>query len=959
MEDQKKLNIADDLTRIVRGDVYDDVIHRAAYATDASIYQILPACVVAPMDVKDVITVVKYAHKNNIPIAARGAGSGVAGESLTTGIVFDTNRHMNRIIRISDDGRTAASQPGVVLDQLNNALTAYNRKIGPDPSTANRATIGGCVANNATGSHSLQYGYIGDYVESIQAVLADGTLVEFKNDFRPNQQNPETLDYIAKQCHLLLTENHDVIEKALPRTNRNRSGYTIAGLCSDDSIDIAKLLAGSEGTLCVFTEITLRTVPVPASKVLVQFKFKSILDAAKAVPLIVDTEASACEMIDKAFLNVAREAYPQYNDILPADAHAVIIVEQIGDNLAEAKQKTRNTIDAVGSLATGHSLITDSEQQQRLEKARKDAVPLLNRIKGGKKPIPFIEDVSVDNKQLPKYIVGLQSIANEYDFQMSLYGHAGDGELHVRPYLDLSDPSDVQKMINVANDVFALAWSLGGSISGEHADGLVRASFVKKQYGDKFYYLLKQIKMIFDPDGIMNPGKIISDDPDVMTRNLRASFEVRPEKIAGELRMDMDELNEELEKCNGCGLCTSHADNLRFCPVYRAIGDELAGPRAKANILRFWTTGQMNEKDFESADFRKFLDLCINCKACALECPSGVDVSKLIGAARSEYVKRKGLRIPEIVLSNNRFLSSSGTTFKPISNFVTNLAITKWVLEKSAGLDKRRSLPKFESGSFIKAAQKYLKSCPPIEEPIDKVAYFVDTYANSNDHELGFAVLDVLVRNGIDVIVPKQKPAPLPAVCYGDAKRATADLSYSVRHLADAVRKGYKIICSEPSAVVCLQDEIKNFVWNDDAKLVSGNTDELMIYLLDLYKHGKLQKPKECEAKTYLYHLPCHLCAVGNGRATIELFAKICNSKVMELQAGCCGIAGTFGMQKKNYELSARIASTLKRTLEKSDVECVLTECSACKMQIEHISDKTVLHPIKILARAYSDVETE
>ncbi|MFA5785235.1 MAG: heterodisulfide reductase-related iron-sulfur binding cluster, partial [Phycisphaerae bacterium] len=306
------------------------------------------------------------------------------------------------------------------------------------------------------------------------------------------------------------------------------------------------------------------------------------------------------------------------------------------------------------------------------------------------------------------------------------------------------------------------------------------------------------------------------------------------------------------------------------------------------------------------------------------------------------------------VLSNNRLLSITGSTFGPLANFATNLAITKWVLEKTMGLDKRRSLPKFAGKSFIKTGSRYLQSLPPVDKPVDKVAYFVDTYANYNDHELGFAVLDVLRRNNIEVIIPKQRPAPLPAVCYGDTKRAKRDLEFSVKYLAQAVRDGYKIICSEPSAALCLKDELKNYVTGDDAKLVTKSTFELMNYLLDLHNQNKLAVPKDCKPQKYLYHLPCHLCAVGSGRATAELFRRLCKSEVIDIQAGCCGIAGTFGMQKKNYELSTRIAANVKKTLEKSKVDYVLTECSACKMQIEHISNKTVTHPIKVLAQSYA-----
>jgi len=380
----------------------------------------------------------------------------------------------------------------------------------------------------------------------------------------------------------------------------------------------------------------------------------------------------------------------------------------------------------------------------------------------------------------------------------------------------------------------------------------------------------------------------------------------------------------------------------------------LGSSRAKANILHFWATGQLKEENFESPEFRKFLDLCVNCKACLLECPSGVDVSRLIAVARAEYVKRRGLRRAELVLSNNRYLSMLGSIFSPVSNFFLRLPVFKWLLEKTAGIDKSRSVLRFKRSSFLKAGRTYLAACEPIEKPVDKVAYFVDTYANYDDHELGFAVLEVLRANGIEVILPKQRPAPLPAIFYGNVKRAGKDLAFNVKHLAKAVRDGFKIICSEPSAALCLREELRHFISGPDAKLVSENTFELMNYLLELRKEKKLKPATQPISEEYVYHLPCHLCAVGDGTASIKLLRELCGIDVADLKAGCCGIAGTFGMQKKNYELSSQIAAGLKEALEKSPTENVLTECSACKMQIEHLSNKVVKHPIKILAEAYS-----
>jgi len=944
--------IAADLAGVIAGDILSDKLSRAAFSSDASIYQIVPACVVAPRDRDDVSAAVKYAGENQLAIAARGAGSGVAGESLCAGIVLDMTRYMNAILGAGEQGRTVECEPGVVLSDLNNYLAGFGRKIGPDPSTANRAVIGGCVANNATGAHSLQYGYIGDYVESIKAVLADGSIVEFANDVEPASAKDEKVAALANQVLQLLSGAGDIIAEALPGTKRNRCGYMIGGICHGQRADMAELLAGSEGTLGIFTKLTLRTVALPAAKGLVQLEFDSMERMAKAVPIIVSSGASACELMDGRLMDMARQRMPAYGDLLPVDCAVVLLVEHTGRTNKQVAESIERTVAAVGGLSRGNMLVFDEDKQARLWRMRKDAVPLLDSKRGHQRAVPFIEDVSVENTKLAEYVAGLEQIGQRYGIAMSFYGHAGDGELHIRPYLDLGETGDVEKMKRIANDVFTLAWSLGGSISGEHADGLVRAAFVRRQYGDEFYDLLCGVKRIFDPKGVLNPGKIINDDADIMVKNIRAQKRILPQRTFGKCGMffSKDEVELELEQCSGCGICRSTESELRMCPVFRALTEELNTSRAKVNILRFWATGQLEDEDFASAEFRKFLDLCVNCKMCAVDCPSGVDVSKLMTAARAEYVRRKGLRRAEFVLGHNRYLSILGSMFGPISNFVMRLGITKWLLEKATGIDRRRAMPKFAWGSFLAAGRKYLEALGPVDRPVDRVAYFVDTFANYNDHELGYAVINVLRHNDIDVVLPKQRPAPLPAIVYGDVKTAKRDLAYSVKHLAKAVRDGCKIICSEPSAALCLQQELGHYVSGEDAKLVSDNTFELMGYLLALKRQGKLKKCEKKISREYVYHTPCHLFAIDACGASIELLRQLCGLEVTDLKAGCCGLAGTFGMQKKNYQLSEAISASLKEALDNCDTQYVLTECAACGMQIEHISDKIVRHPVKVLA---------
>ena len=945
--------IGSELAGLVEGAVHVDIYNRVAFSTDASIYRIVPQCVVEPKHAADIVAVVRYAVENNIPVAPRGAGSGLAGESLTTGIVIDVRRNMNRILQIAPDGTWVRVQPGVVLETLNAHLAKWGRKIGPDPSSGNRAVLGGVVANNATGAHSLQYGYIAEYVQSIHAVLTDGSRVEFVNGTQPG--NYDRAAELAQACVELLSDKQSIIENAQPATKRNRCGYNIQNIIHDGGVDLATLMAGSEGTLAVFTDVTLRTVPLPKVKALVQFEFASFEAMAQAVPVIVDCDANACELMDKTLIEMARQAFPQYREVLPADCAATLLVEHTGEDTAELKDKMTRTIEAVGDIATNSAEFAGANEQALLWKSRKDAVPLLNRQKGLTHPIAFIEDVSVDYHRLREYVAGLETIAKKYDFQMAFYGHAGDGELHIRPYLDLSRESEVARMRQMAQEVFELAWSLGGSISGEHGDGLLRAAFVEGQYGSDYYQLLKGIKHIFDPAGILNPGKILNDDPDVMGRNLRATTLAAAADFQTDLHFAPDEFRFEVEQCNGCGVCLANTDSSRMCPVFRGLGEELASSRAKANLLAAWMAGEKSGVTFDPGELKNRLSLCVNCKMCEVECPAGVDVSKLIIEARAKLAKQSGFTAAEFTLSYNRYLSMLSSAFAPLSNWIMSLGMTRWFLQRLIGLDRHRRFPIFQRGSFIRKGRAYLAQNAPVQTPREKVVYFVDSFANWNDHELGFAVLKVLQILGVEVIIPKQRPVPMPAFVYGNLKAARRDMAYNIARLAPHVRRGCKVVCSEPSAALCLKDEMRLMCDSEDARLISTNTVELMDYIKHLMDTSE-QLP-DCNTtgqafdlhKSLGYHAPCHLKSLRSAGASIELLSRF-GLPVTDINGGCCGLAGTAGMQKKNHQLAEAIGGRLSGKIAACNVDAVITECAACKMQIEHLTRKQVIHPVKLLA---------
>ncbi len=951
--------IGSELAGRLSGDVRVDVFHRLAYSVDASIYRLMPQCVVMPREEADVIAAVRYAAENAIPIAARGAGSGVAGESLTEGIVLDVRRYMTQILQTAEDGSWVCVQPGVVLDDLNRHLAKWGRKIGPDPSSGNRAVIGGVVANNATGAHSLRYGFICDHVQMLRTVLADGTVCDFRNGMRPEDCLEAAGRRVLEGCLELLGPNEHLIAQAQPATKRNRCAYTLNGAVTGGVVNMARLLSGSEGTLGIFTQITLKTVPVEKARGLVQFEFDNFEMMARAVPIIVESGADACELMDKTLATMARDAFPQYRDILPVDCAATLLVEHSGPDMQTVQDKIAATIKATASLARQATQYLDASRQALLWKSRKDAVPLLNRGSGQAHPLAFIEDVSVDYRRLDAYIAGLEKISTTTHFPTAYYGHAGDGELHIRPYLDLRKAEDIAVMRQIAEEVFSLAWSLGGSISGEHGDGLLRAAFIRQQYGDVYYDLLKRVKSLFDPNGILNPGKIINDDPDVMIKHLRVESLAAATPFATVLHLEPEAFRLQVEQCNGCGVCLATAPGTRMCPVFRGTSEELATTRAKANLIGAWMAAESSGQPLDDAQLKQHLALCVNCKMCSIECPAGVDMSRLIIEARAQLAKHTGFTAPELALIHNRWLSLLACTFAPLSNWVLQQALLRWLMEKTIGLDRNRPLPHFERGSFVRRAGALLAEWSPVESPVDRAVYFVDSFANYNDHRLGRAVLDVLHRAGVEVVVPPQRPAPMPAFVYGDIKRARQDLAYTLRRVGPYAAMGYRVVCSEPSAALCLGPEMDLIDTSQAAYTLSHQTTELMAYLSELISDhpdisDRLKMPAEAYAnKRIAYHAPCHLKPLRDTALTPQLLHDLCGLDVYDLNSGCCGLAGTAGMQAKNRDLSAAIGQTLKSAIDAYRPDIILTECAACKMQIETLCDRhvEVIHPVSLLTR--------
>ena len=969
--DQERERIQDDLRGLIAGDVRCDDLMLQLYATDASIHEIKPLGVVRPRSTADVAATVQYAAEHHLPVMARGAGSGLAGESLGRGLIVDFSRYMRRIIRTEDS--TVRLQPGVVHGQLNAHLKPTGRLFGPDPAMSQVTTMGSVIAIDASGSHWLQYGSARQHLRSLQVVLADGHALELGRESieaaRNEATDPRKRDLLLRLADLL-RRHQTLIAQKQPKAMVNRSGYTLNNVLQGDWLDVPQLLAGSEGTLALITEATLSTDTLPKAKGVALLMFESLEKACLAVQEILPLSPVACDLLDRRHLSLAREAEVRYDLIIPAQAEAILIVETIGDDVTQARQRLAQIVDRVRRKKRlafdARQALERDEMALYWQLARRVGVTL-QRLKGSARPLPFIEDVAVPPAALPDFLVRMQNTLKRYQVTASLFGHVGHGQLHIRPFLDLNNHEDVRKIQGLATDLYHEVLEVGGTISGEHGDGLSRTPFVRQQYG-ALYDVFREVKHIFDPKNILNPGKIVSDDPHLLTRYLRVQTSVAAGNglaasngaasdalsiLQPQLAWPLAQLGREAGTCNGCGFCRSQSPDLRMCPVFRAAPSEEASPRAKANLMRGLLAGELNSAVATTEPFKAIADLCVNCHQCRLECPAGVDIPRLMIEAKATYVATNGLKPTDWLMSRVDSLSATGSRLSGPANWALANRQMRWLLEKTMGIAQGRKIPRFAGRSFLRRAARR-RLTKPTRRSDRKVLYFVDTYANFHDPQLAEALVAVMEHNGIAVYVhPAQRASGMAMISLGALAPARKLATRNLRFLAEAVRQGYDIVASEPSTALCLTHEYPSLFNDDDAKLVAQNTSEACAYLWKMHRAGKLQLDLKPVNATVAYHMPCHLRALGTGSPGENLMRLIPAMSVQRIEKGCSGMAGTYGLKRENYRASLRAGFGLISAMRDPTLQVGATECSACKIQMEQGTTKPTIHPLKLLALAY------
>ena len=969
MDEQQRERTRDDLKGLLKGELLFDELSRALYSTDASIFQVLPAGVVVPRDEEDVQALVRYAAENRVPLLARGAGTGVAGESLGTGLVVDLSRHFRTVHEIGTDA--VRVQPGVIWRELNAQLARVGRRFAPDPASGDQCTVGGMIANNASGARAFRHGYTREHVLGLRVILDNGDVAAVgKEPLHPTVETEKGhLQDIVSTVGFLLEQNAELIRTCRPRTAFNRCGYQLYDVVQGDTLDLPRLLAGSEGTLALITEATLRTIPLPGGRALVLLGFATLDAALRAVLQTLPACPAACDLVDRRLLSLARGSDAgAVAALIPPAAEAVLLVEFEADTPGEARAAALDVADLLHRtqrLALHALPAFETAEIDRLWRLREVALPSLYGLPGAAPPIPLIEDVAVTVEQLTIYLHRVQEILKEHETTASFLIHAATGQVHTRPFLDLQQPGDVSKLAAIAEEVHALALDLGGTVSTQHGTGLARTPWVARQYGP-LYPVFRQLKAAFDPHGIFNPGKIVGPDPGLPAWPLRkagretvsanstqgSDQQSPPAPPPVHLRWTLDEIRSEAVHCNGCGHCRTEAPQQRMCPMFRATHAEAAAPRAKANMLRYLLM-EGRETRLSSDEVRAVADLCVNCKMCALECPAHVNIPKLMLEAKAANVAEHGLEHKDWPLARAENFARLASRLAPLVNPALANRPMRWLLEKLFGLSRQRRLPRFALRPFLRRARRRGWTRKKNSDR-PRVAYFVDLFANYNDPQLGEAVVAVLEHQDIDVYVPPgQRSCGMAALAYGDIETVREIAENNLRLCAEAARDGYTILCAEPTAAVMLRQDYLSLIDDPDARLVAERTVEFTAFLWDLHTQGKLRTDFQPVELTVGHHVPCHVKALGQPPAGPRLLGLIPGMQVHTIDVSCSGMAGTFGFGVDNYQISRLAGAPMLEELKKPDFKAGSTECSACRLQMEDGAGKRTLHPAQYLALAY------
>ncbi|MEF8782929.1 MAG: FAD-linked oxidase C-terminal domain-containing protein [Haloarculaceae archaeon] len=987
------VDLAEDLRARVEGDVRFDEYAQILYATDGSIYQARPAGVVYPRTVADVQAAVEVATDHEVPVLPRGAGSSLAGQTVGPGcVVLDMSRHMDGLLSVDPESQTATVQPGIVQDDLDDHLAEYGLKFAPDPASSNRSTVGGGIGNNSTGAHSVRYGITDAYTEAVRAVLPDGSLLHARPVALDSQEYDEIVSKDDREAHIyetvrsLIEDNQAEIEDRYPDLKRRVSGYNLDRVIyeNDDGqqvINLAKLYVGSEGTLGTIVEATVGLVTVPEATALALYCFDDLVDAMEAVPEALEFDISAVELMDDEVFRLAAESdgYSEYVEAIPEGTAAALMLEydsELHDDFEAAIAATNDHFVAEGDAFDVIEAYSEGAQAD-IWKLRKAAIPLLMSLEGDPKPYPFIEDATVPPEELAEYVTEFEEVLEDHDTSAAYFAHAGSGTLHIRPILNLKAERDIEKLHSITDDVTDLVLKHHGAFSGEHGDGMARTEFNPKMYGEALWTAFKEVKTAFDPEWFMHPGNVVyregPDDPGPDSdRGVGADnrdhlrYGADYQSLEPQTALDFSDeggFSHLVELCNGCGTCRQ-TDSETMCPTYRASREEIQATRGRANMLRAAISGELPEEELYTERFQsEVLDLCVGCKGCKSDCPTGVDLAKLKAEVKHEYHQEKGTSLRSRLFGNIDRVSAIGSALAPLANAAQKLPGADLVAEEVLGIAPERDLPEFTSTTLEDWFEARGGAGVPPHEAEASVLLFPDTYTNYSYPEPGKAAVEVLEAADIHVRVldsDEIAPSGRAAFSMGLLDEAYDRARTNLETLAPDIEDDWSVLFVEPSDAVMFQDEYVDLL--SEAGTASGADGDRVHDLAAasygvceylnthaVYEEIEFDSPDE----SLTYHGHCNQKALNrdfHAAATL----RAAGYGVDHLDSSCCGMAGSFGYEAEHYELSKAIGEILYDKVTASPGDTVVAPGASCRSQLsdDDFEGEHPPHPVEKLREA-------